>query len=81
MNRELEPGMRVRLHNPERGYWYAELVKECWLRLLRLSSGYAFTLYADQFPWNTEHHAPSQIPAGQLLSAERQELPTKAEKS
>ena len=46
----LEPGMRVRLHNPERGYWYAEIVEDCWPRwLLRLSSGYEFTLYADEF--------------------------------
>lgn len=28
MNTTLEPGMRVRLHTPERGYRYAELVEE-----------------------------------------------------
>lgn len=50
MNRTLESGMRVRLHRPERGYHYAELVEEYWPRwVLRLSSGYEFTLYADEF--------------------------------
>lgn len=50
MARELEPGMRVRLHRPERGYWYAELVEYYWPRwVLRLSSGYEFTLYDDEF--------------------------------
>jgi hypothetical protein len=50
MNRELEPGMRVCLHTPERGYRYAELVEECWpYWLVRLSSGYEFTLYPDEF--------------------------------
>jgi len=50
MNSTLEPGMRVRLHTPMRGYWYAELVDQHWPKwLLRLSSGYEFTLYADEF--------------------------------
>lgn len=50
MNTTLEPGMRVRLHTPERGYRYAELVEEDWPRwVLRLSSGYEFTLYPDEF--------------------------------
>jgi hypothetical protein len=55
MSRVLEPGTRVRLHEPERGYWYAELVEQCGLKwllrkwLLRLSSGYEFTLYPDEF--------------------------------
>jgi hypothetical protein len=46
MDRELESGIRVRLHNLEHGYWYAELKEQYWSRwLLRLSSGYEFTLY------------------------------------
>jgi hypothetical protein len=50
MGRALEPGARVRLHRPERGYRYAELVEEQWPRwLLRLSSGYEFSLYEDEF--------------------------------
>ena len=50
MSRELESGTRVRLHRPERGYWYAEIVGEYWpYWLLRLSSGYEFTLYDDEF--------------------------------
>ncbi len=43
MSRELEPGMRVRLHTPERGYRYAEIVDFCWPRwVLRLSSDMSF---------------------------------------
>ncbi len=50
MSRELEPGMRVRLHTPERGYRYAEIVDFCWPRwVLRLSSGYEFSAYEDEF--------------------------------
>jgi len=50
MSREFEPGMRVRLHRPERGYRYAEIVDQHWPKwLLRLSSGYEFTLYPDEF--------------------------------
>ncbi len=50
MSRELEPGMRIRLNYPELGYRYAELVRYChpyWL--VRLSSGYEFTLYESDF--------------------------------
>jgi hypothetical protein len=50
MAREREPGIRVRLHHPERGYWYAELVEYHWPGwVLRLSSGYEFTAYGDEF--------------------------------
>jgi hypothetical protein len=50
MSRELEPGMRVRLHRLELGYRYAELVEYCWPRwVLRLSSGSEFTVYDDEF--------------------------------
>jgi hypothetical protein len=50
MSRELEPGMTVRLHDPECGYWYAEIVERYWpVWLLRLSSGYEFTRYSDEF--------------------------------
>ena len=50
MNRTLEPGLRVRLHIPERGYRYAHLVEQCGLQwLVELSSGYQFYLYEEQF--------------------------------
>jgi hypothetical protein len=50
MNRILEPGMRIRLHTPECGYRYAQLVEQYGLQwLVEVSSGYQFYLYADQF--------------------------------
>ena len=50
MSRDLEPGMHVRLIYPERGYRYAELVRTYGLLwLVRLSSGYEFTLYETDF--------------------------------
>jgi hypothetical protein len=50
MSREVEVGMRVRLHTPERGYTYAEIVGFYWPRwVLRLSSGYEFSAYEDEF--------------------------------
>jgi hypothetical protein len=50
MSGTLEPGMRVRLHRQERGYLYAVLVEECWPRwVLRVSSGYEFERYPDEF--------------------------------
>jgi hypothetical protein len=50
MTREFEPGMRVRLHRPELGYRYAELVGFFWPRwVVRLSSGYEFSVYEDEF--------------------------------
>jgi hypothetical protein len=42
--------MKVRLHKPERSYWNAEIVEQYWPRwVLRLSSGYEFALYPDEF--------------------------------
>jgi hypothetical protein len=50
MSGKLEPGMRICLYTPERGYRYAQLVEQCGLQwLVELSSGYQFYLYEDQF--------------------------------
>ena len=50
MNKELEPGVWVDLHEPVFGYRRAELVEECWPKwMLRTSSGYEFYLYEDEF--------------------------------
>ena len=50
MSRELEAGQRIKLHRPERGYRYCELVERCGLQwLVEVSSGYQFYLYEDQF--------------------------------
>ena len=48
--RELEIGMTVRLHTPERGYSVGTIVAEDGLRwIVRFSSGMECSYYSDEF--------------------------------